>query len=129
MTFLIPALNTLATPEERLDFLNTQLRIIAVSAAQAKARGDTADLDRILALYNKARADAMTLRGQASQAEQPSAFMLALANFSDEATAVGVEAFGVLKTYANVLPWLIVGALVVLGIGFGKKQLKLGVPI
>lgn len=127
--FLIPALNALATPEERLAFLNNQLRVIAVSAAQAKARGDAADLDRILALYNKARQDAMTLRGQASEAEQPSQFMLALASFSDQATAVGVEAFGVLKTYANVLPWLIVGALIVLGIGFGKKQLKLGVPV
>lgn len=127
--FLIPALNALATPEERLDFLNNQLRVIAVSAAQAKARGDTADLDRILVLYNKARADAITLRGQASQAEQPSQFMLALASFSDTATAVGVEAFGVLKTYANVLPWLIVGALVVLGVGFRNKSLKVGLPV
>jgi hypothetical protein len=127
--FLIPALNALNTPEERLDFLNNQLRIIAVSAAQAKARGDTADLDRILVLYNKARADAMTLRGQASQAEQPSQFMLALASFSDQAMAVGVEAFGVLKTYANVLPWLIVGALVVLWDRIREEAAEARVPI
>lgn len=127
--FLVPALNAMSTPEERLDFLSQQLRYIATAAAQAKARGDAADLANLLALYNKARADAVTLRGEASQAEQPSAFMLALADFSDTATKVGVQAFGVLNTYANVLPWLLIGILIVLGIGFGKKQLKVGVPI
>jgi hypothetical protein len=127
--FLIPALDTLPTPEARLDFLNQQLRIIATSAQQANARGDAADLDRVLALYNRARADAITLRGQVNEAERPSAFLVQLAAFGDAATAVGVEAFGVLKTYANVLPWLIVGALVVLGLGFKNKALKIGVPI
>ncbi len=127
--FLIPALNTLPTPEARLNFLDQQLRGIAVSAAQAKARGDQADLDRLLELYNRARQDAATLRGQASAADRPSDFMLALADFGDRATAVGVEAFGVLRTYANVLPWLLIGALVVVGIGFGKQSLKVGVPI
>lgn len=129
MTFLIPALNTMNTPEERLDFLSQQLRYIATAAAQAKARGDQTDLANLLVLYNKARQDAMTLRGEASQAERPSQFMLDLANFSDQASAVGVEAFGVLKTYANVLPVLLIGLLIVLGIGFGKKQLKLGLPV
>jgi hypothetical protein len=123
--FLIPALNTLPTPEARLDFLNEQLRIIAVSAAQAKARGDQADLDSLLALYNKARQDAITLRGQANEAGQPSQFLLALSSFSDTATKVGVEAFGVAKTYAYAIPVLLIGLVIVLGIGFKSGSFKL----
>jgi GGDEF domain-containing protein len=123
--FQIPALNTLPTPEARLDFLNQQLRIVATSAAQAKARGDQADLDRLLGLYNRARADAITLRGQANDADQPSQFMLALDRFSDDALGVGKDAFGLVKAVGVSTLLVVVGLLVVLGIGFKSGAFKL----
>lgn len=126
--YQIPALNTMATPEQRLDFLNQQLRIIATAAMQAKARGDQPTLDTLLALYNKARADAATLRGEANDADQPGAFLLALSQFSETATTVGRDAFGVLQAYANWLPVLLLGALVVVGVGFRSKSLGVKFP-
>jgi hypothetical protein len=125
VAFLIPALDSLPTPEARLDFLNQQLRVIAVSAAQAKARGDQADLDSLLVLYNKARADALTLRGEANETDQPAAFLLALDKFSAASVQVGVQAFGIVKA-VGVGTWLLVaGAVAVLGIGFYRGSFKL----
>ena len=124
MTYLIPALNAMDTPEERLDFLNQQLRIIAVSASQAKARGDTDGLRRLLDLYNRARADAATLRGTVSQAERPSDFLLALDRFSDAALAVGADAFGIVAAAGKALPFLLLAAIAVVGIGFYKGSLS-----
>lgn len=125
MPYLIPALNFQPTPEAKLDFLNQQLRIIATSAAQAKARNDQADLDSMLQLYNKARQDAITLRGEANQADQPSTFLLALDRFSDTALGVGKDAFGLVKATGTGAWLLLVGALVVLGIGFKSGSFRL----
>lgn len=125
MAYLIPALDSLPTVETRLDFLTNQLRTIAVAAAQAKARGDQADLDALLALYNRARADAATLRGQANLADQPSAFLLALDKFSSESLQVGAQAFGVVKA-VGIGTWLLVAGLVaVIGVGFYRGSFKL----
>jgi hypothetical protein len=122
--YQIPALEGLETVEERLDFLNQQLRYIATSATQAKARGDDATLARLLSLYNRARADAITLRAQANAADEPSSFLLALDRFSDSAVRVGSDAFGLVKSTLGWIPLVLVAALVVVGIGFNKGTLS-----
>jgi hypothetical protein len=119
------------TPEDQLAFLTSQLDAIAVSAQQAKARGDTADLQSIIALYRKVSAEAAALRGLADQAEQPSAFMQSLSAFSDQAVAVGKE-LGVdtgnvlsgIATTGKYLPLIVGGALVVAGIGLFKGSIS-----
>lgn len=134
-----PRLYDQASPEDRLAFLQQQLGYIAVAAQQAKARGDTADLANILADFKHVAQLAAQLTGAVNQAAQPSAFMTALSNFSDDALTAGKAVGGAfLDTATNLkdlidallkagktgtdaastllkfLPWLIVAVVVVI---------------
>jgi uncharacterized coiled-coil protein SlyX len=83
------------TLEGRLAFLQRQLHAISLSVAQAKARGDTAAVVTLRALYRKLLGDVEALKADALKAEAPSGFMLALSAFSDEAIRVGKDVGGV----------------------------------
>lgn len=131
----IPALNTMTSPEEKLDFLNQQIQAISVAASQAKARGDTADLQSLITLLRQASADAAQLRGEANQASAPSDFMVALDHFSDSAISVAKsiggpavnavsDVLGAAGATAKVIPLVLIGLVVVLGIGFYKGSIS-----
>jgi hypothetical protein len=113
-----------------LDFLTSQLRIIAVSAMQAKARGDQRGLDALMILYRKVAARTRQLRGDLPS-DAPPAFMQALDRFSDEVTKVGKDVFNIVEDLGQgvtgtvkMLPLLIIGALVVVGMGLNKGTLS-----
>ena len=113
-----------------LGFLTTQLRIIAVSAMQAKARGDQRGLDALMVLYRKVAQRTRQLRSDLPSG-MPSSFMLTLDQFSDEVTKVGKDVFNIVEDVAEgaastvkMLPLLIIGALVVVGMGLNKGTLS-----
>lgn len=130
----IPALNAMTTPEQKLDYLNQQLQAVATAATQAKARGDDADLANIVTLYRQLHDAAAQLRGEVNDAQSPSDFMVALDRFSDSAIAVAKQIGGTALditqaagTTAKIVPLLLVGLVVVLGIGFYKGSLSASV--
>lgn len=117
--------------QRRIIFLTTQLRIMATSARQAKERGDAAGLQAVVALYRKVSAEAATLRQRANEADQPSAVMLALSDFSDASMAVAKElardlgkVAGGVASAVGILPLLLVGVLVVVGVGLFKGSIR-----
>lgn len=133
--YQIPALNSMTSPEQKLDFLNQQIQAISVAATQAQARGDAADLQSLITLLRQAASDAAQLRGEVNAAEAPSSFMLALDQFSDSAISVAsklgnaavnavTDTLGAASTTAKTIPLLLVGIVVVLGIGLYKGSLS-----
>lgn len=127
-----PRLYDQARPEDRLLFLQQQLRGIATSAMQARAAGDTADLSNLLALFKQVAQRAAELTAAINQADQPSSFMLALSGFSDEMLNDGKAIGGAFLTTAQAakdtidatlgsttlllkfLPWVLVAVVVVI---------------
>jgi hypothetical protein len=127
-----PRLYDQASPEDRLRFLQQQLRGIAMSAMQAKAAGDTADLANLLALFRQVAQRAAELTTAVNQADQPSSFLVALSTFSDEILSDGQAIGGAFLETAKaakgtidatlgastlllrVLPWLLVAVVVVI---------------
>jgi len=107
---------------------------LAKSMALAKAAGNTAALDQFRAQYRDLAAQAGALRAQANQSDQPSAFLVKLDQLSDSAIATARKfgddvsgAVGGASTLVRLLPWIVVAALVVLGIGLYRGSLKLKV--
>lgn len=124
------SLVTLGDYATDLSYLTTQLRIIAVSAQQAKARGDQADLNSIMNMYRQVAAMTRSLRASLPS-DAPSSFMVALDQFSDQALQVGKDAFGIVEDLgqgvgmtAKALPLILIGILVVAGIGLSKGTLS-----
>jgi hypothetical protein len=127
-----PRLYDQAKPEDRLLFLQQQLRGIATSAMQARAAGDTADLANLLALFKQVAQRASELTAAVNQADQPSSFMLALSGLSDEILADGQAIGGAFLDTAKAakgtidatlgastlllrfLPWVLVAVVVVI---------------
>lgn len=145
----IPALNTMASPEQKLSYLTQQIYAISVAARQAKARGDTADLQALIGLLRKCSLDANSLRLEVSRAQSPAGFMVALSTFSDGALKVAgqigqsaVDAIsGILSGIGSgakgagksieVLPLVLIGLVAVIGVGLykGSLQAKVAAPI
>lgn len=123
--FSDPAAYDRATPEQQLDFLTAQLRAIAVAAQQARERGDQAAIDRLLPLYRTLSGRAAQLRQRVNAAGNPSAFLVALDQFSDASLQVAraagapfVAAFESATFLTKLVPWLILGAFVVAAVFF-----------
>jgi hypothetical protein len=122
------------TLEQRLAVLTAALDDLAKSMRLAK-QYQPAALPGLQQQFRQIMAQAAALRAQENQADQPAAFMLALSDFSDKATAVanqlGGDALDAVKGVTGtirILPWLIGGAVLLLGavlfIGFKKGSLK-----
>ncbi len=97
----------------------------------AQNTGQNQALDQFRAQYKIIAAQLAALRVQASQADMPFTFLLKLDRLSDAALATGKElgadVSGVLKggaTLARLLPWLLLLAVVVVGVGFYRGSLK-----
>jgi hypothetical protein len=113
---------------ERLTFLARQLHAIAQGIGDAKARNDLVALAGLTQLYVKVRADFVDLTGEAKRIDSPGALMTALANFSGEVDKVGaalgagtVAVFSGLGTLARWLPWILAGAVVIVGLVYAGK--------
>jgi hypothetical protein len=138
-----PRLYDQASPEDRLLFLRSQLTAIRASMVQARDRGDTAALSSLLALYQQLGQRAVELTAVVNDAGQPSSFMRALSDFSDEMVSAGAAVGGAFLETAQItksliddtlrgldtgiqaagqtlglLPWLLIAAAIVLVIVF-----------
>lgn len=120
--------------QQRLDTLQAALDDLAKSMRLA-VQFQPAALPGLRAQFRSIMAQAAALRQQISGSEVPSDFMQALSRFSDQAVAVGKELGGDaldatkgLATTVRFLPWVVGGAVLLLGIalvvGFGKGSLK-----
>lgn len=114
------------SPAQQLDQLTAALSDLAKSLRYAKQYQPEA-IPGLQTQYRSIMQQAAVLRGQVSGSEQPSAFMLALSNFSDQATAVakqlGGDAVNVVhdtlkatSTTLRLLPWVVGGAILLLGV-------------
>lgn len=119
------------TLDARINFLQRQLHAIVEATRQAQARGDTAGLEALGALYKKVNADIEALKADAKAADSPSAFMLALDGLSDEAikTATVLRDAGVTvvtgaASLVKYLPIILFGALVIVGLIYAGKLRK-----
>lgn len=86
------------TVEASLEFLNEQLAAVAESMRQAKARGDTADLDALKVVYKNLLARAAQYRAELSGEDLPPAILLKLQAFADSAERAGNDIGGDIKT-------------------------------
>jgi hypothetical protein len=101
--------------ETQLAQLQAQLHDLADSMTLAARTGQTQALAMFKAQFRQLSAQAATLRSQASQADQPAAFLQSLDRFSDDAIAlgrkVGAPVDDLLRstsTVAKLLPLLLV---------------------
>lgn len=120
--------SSVSTIQARLDFLQSQMHALNLAIDQAHARGDQDAIDRMRVTYRKLALEVSQLQEDARVAEMPSAFMLALSDFSDEAIIVGKKVGDVtLQTAQGVaslvkaLPWVIAVALIVVGLVYAGK--------
>lgn len=111
--------------------LQAQLQDLARSMTLAKQTGQAQALDQFRAQYRTIAAQLAALRVKASQADMPAPFIVALDHLSDEAIAagkrLGADVSDTLHTgvtLVKLLPWLIVGALVIIGVAVYKGALK-----
>lgn len=115
------ATTDVSTIQARLDFLQRQLHAINLAVAQARARGDQAAIDAMRATYRKLALEIKQLQADALAAEMPSAFMLALSDFSDQAIEVGKEIGDATLTTLKALPIILTVALIVIGLIYAGK--------
>lgn len=111
--------------------LQAQLQDLARSMVLANQTGQAQALEQFRAQYRNIAAQLAALRIKASQADMPSAFIIALDKVSDDAIAagkrLGADVSDTLHTgvtLVKLLPWLIVGALVIIGVAVYKGALK-----
>lgn len=133
----------LAGYEESLAYLQGQLNTLKSALVTIQRQGGPLPgqwtLEDIRTRYATVLSQLNQLRQDVSGREMPSAFMLGLSSFSDSAikfgeavaktassvvTAAGSVAGG-LGTTAKLLPFILIGAVIVLGIGFSKGSLQI----
>jgi len=100
----------------------------------AKDTGQEQALEQFRAQYRVLAAQLAALRIQASKADMPARFLLALDNFSDKVVETGrqlgadvSDTLSTAGTLVKLLPWLIVGALVIIGVAVYRGSLKVNV--
>jgi len=118
--------------DEDLGFLQMRLNTLTQALRNAQARGlDAAVIEDLKTRYREISGRLAKLRIEVSNQEMPSQFMQTLANIganleqigSTIAKASGEVLVGVGST-VKMLPLLLVGALVVLGIGLSKGSIS-----
>lgn len=114
--------------------LQAQIGDLTRSMIAAKSAGNDAALDQFRAQYRVLSAQLAALRTQANQADMPSDFMRRLDAFSDSVIDQGKKLGAAVDntlTGASLLvkwlPWIVVGALVILGVALYKGNLKVKV--
>lgn len=117
--------------DAQLAQLQAQLKDLARSMTLAKQTGQAQALEQFRAQYRVIASQLAALRVQASKADMPFAFMVALDKASDDAIAAGKQLGADVSdtlhtgvTLVKLLPWLIVGALVIIGVAVYKGALK-----
>lgn len=107
----------------KLDVLQRQINGLTAAMLLAKQAGNQAAVDGLRQQFLNTTALARQLRAEANAADAPSTFMTQLDKFSDTAIAVGRNVFGVAADFgkglggtAKILPFLLLGAIAVLGI-------------
>lgn len=118
----------------QLDRLQAQLDDLATSMRLAYKVGNTAALNIFRAQFKQLSQQAAALRQQLNAADQPSALLVQMDQFSDKAITLAKEvgadasdlAGGITKT-AKLLPWIIGAVLLVLGIAVYRGALKVNV--
>lgn len=120
--------------DSQLAQLQAQIGDLTRSMIAAKNAGNTAALEQFRAQYKVLSAQLAALRVQATQADAPSDFMKKLDAFSDSVINtgrnLGAAVDDTLKgagTLARLLPWLLLLAVVVVGVGLYRGSLKLKV--
>lgn len=127
------ALST-ADYQSQLDQLTAQLDDLATSMRLAYKVGNTAALNIFRAQFKQLSAQAAALRQQLNAADQPSALLVQMDQFSDKAITlakeVGADASDLAKTATNtvkLLPYVIVALVVILGLAVYNGALKVNV--
>lgn len=120
----------LAGYEEDLAFLQMRLNTLKQALVVATQRGDPALVEDVKTRYRTILGQLDALRRSVSGREMPSAFMQSLARTSDDILRTGSQITGAVGGVlsgvgmtARLLPFILIGALVVLGIGFSKGSL------
>lgn len=112
----------MASVDAQLAQLQAQLNDLSKSMQLAKQTGQLVALAAFKDQFVQLTAQAATLRARASTSDRPSALMLALDRFSDQALAVAADiggagsdlvkttrtALGAGGTLLSILPWLVV---------------------
>lgn len=121
----------LAGYEEDLAFLQMRLNTLKQALIVATQRGDPALIEDVKTRYRTILGQLDALRRSVSGREMPSAFMQSLARVGDEVTRVGSQitstagkVLGGVGTTFQLLPFILIGGLVVLGIGLSKGTLQ-----
>lgn len=134
----------LAGYEEDLAYLQGQLKTMQLALQQVKQYGEQPGRWTIADIQTRYRAltgQITQLRQEISGREMPSSFMLGLSNFSDAVLKFGSDvaktaqtvvvaagsAAGGIGSTVKFLPFILIGALVVLGIGFNKGSLGVSI--
>lgn len=121
-------MSDITTIEGRLEFLRSQMHALNIAIDQARARKDQNAIDRMKLTYRKLANELVQLQSEAVAKEMPSAFMLTLSDFSDEAIIVGKKVGDVslevgkgLASLVKALPWVIAVALIIVGLVYAGK--------
>lgn len=118
--------------DEDLAFLQMRLNTLRQALQNAVARGlTTATIEDLKTRYREISGRLATLRTEIANQEMPPQFLQTLAKIGDDVVAVGKQIVkaggqivGGVASTVSMLPLLLLGGLVVLGIGLSKGSIS-----